>query len=68
MILGTLRDLVPATLLKVAVLHECFSCFVNYANGTKSRNTSHLILNGTDILIYFSVFQYHQLQQNTEKH
>ena len=33
----------PATLLKVALLHGCFSRSVNCANGTKSRNTSHLV-------------------------
>ena len=32
----------PATLLKVTILHGCFSRFLNCANGTKSRNTSHL--------------------------
>ena len=31
-----------ATLLKVTLLHECFSHFLNCANGTKSRNTSHI--------------------------
>ena len=28
----------PTTLLKVTLLHECFSCFLNCTNGTKSRN------------------------------
>ena len=32
----------PATLLKVTLLHECFSRFLNCTNGTKSRNASHL--------------------------
>ena len=32
-----------ATLLKVALLHECFSRFLNYSNGTKSRKTSHML-------------------------
>ena len=27
-----------ATLLKVTLLHGCFSCFLNCTNGTKSRN------------------------------
>ena len=32
----------PATLLKVALLHGCFSRFLNCTNGTKSRNTLHI--------------------------
>ena len=32
----------PATLLKVTLLHGCFSRFLNCANGTKSRKTSHI--------------------------
>ena len=32
----------PATLLKVTVLHGCFSRFLNCTNGTKSRNTPHI--------------------------
>ena len=27
----------PATLLKVTLLHGCFSCFLNCEHGTKSR-------------------------------
>ena len=30
------------TLLKVTLLHGCFSCFLNCTNGTKSRNASHI--------------------------
>ena len=30
----------PATLLKVTLLHGCFSRLLNCTNGTKSRNTS----------------------------
>ena len=29
-----------ATLLKVTLLHGCFSRYLNYTNGTKSRKTS----------------------------
>ena len=29
----------PATLLKEALLHGYFSCFLNCKNGTKSRKT-----------------------------
>ena len=32
----------PATLLKAALPHGCFSRFSNSTNGTKSRNTSHI--------------------------
>ena len=31
-----------ATLLKLTLLHGCFSSFLNRTNGTKSRKTSHL--------------------------
>ena len=31
-----------ATLLKVTLLNGCFSRFLNYANDTKLRNTSHI--------------------------
>ena len=34
----------PATLLKVTLLHGCFSRFPNCTNGTKSRNASQMIL------------------------
>ena len=30
-----------ATLLKVALISGCFSCFLNCRNGTKSRKTSY---------------------------
>ena len=32
----------PATLLKITLIHRCFSHFLNCTNGTKSRNASHL--------------------------
>ena len=31
----------PATLLKVTLLHGCFSQILNCTNGTKSHKTSH---------------------------
>ena len=34
----------PATLLKLALLHGCFSRFLNCANGTKSHNASHILM------------------------
>ena len=42
---GVLRKpekLKPATSLKVTFFPWCFSRFLNYTNGTKSRNTSHI--------------------------
>ena len=33
----------PATLLKLSLLHGCFSGFLNCTNGTKLRNASHII-------------------------
>ena len=33
----------PPALLKVALLHECFSRFLSYANGTKSHKASRMI-------------------------
>ena len=32
----------PATLLKVTLLHGCFSRFLNCTNGTKSRKASQI--------------------------
>ena len=34
----------PAALLKVALLHGCFSHFLNCTNGTKSHKTSMMVL------------------------
>ena len=33
----------PATLLKLTLLHRCFSRFLSCANGTKLRNASDMI-------------------------
>ena len=33
----------PATLLKLTLLHGCFSSFLNCASGIKSRNASHIL-------------------------
>ena len=50
---NALHDLVPfvqfkkrekhPTLLKVTLLHGCFSRFLNYTNGTKSLKAPHII-------------------------
>ena len=43
------RDVVPfepKTLLKVTLLHGCFSRFLNCTNGTKLRNASQICLIG----------------------
>ena len=51
--------------LKVALLHGCWSCFLDCADGTKSL----FILDFTDIPLYFNALQYlHQQRQNTYKH
>ena len=34
--------ILPATLLNLTLLHECFSRFLNCTNGTKSRNASQI--------------------------
>ena len=33
----------PATLLKLTLLHGCFSLFLNYTNDTKSRKAPHKV-------------------------
>ena len=33
----------PATLLKVTLLHGCYSRFLNCTNGTKLRKASHIL-------------------------
>ena len=44
----------PATLLKLALLHGCFSRFLNCTNGTKSRKASHIFqLLSSVSLLYF---------------
>ena len=40
----------PATLLKVTLLHGCFSRFLNCTNGTKSRKAPQMIHDSQDIL------------------
>ena len=39
-----LVKLKPATLIKVTLLHGCFHVFLNFTNGTKSRNAPHMKL------------------------
>ena len=39
-----MKKLLTSTLLKVTLLHECISRFLNYTNGTKARNIPHLWL------------------------
>ena len=43
----------PATLLKLTLLHGCFSRFLNCTNGTKSRNAPHLANLSKLINFYF---------------
>ena len=49
----------PATLLKLTLLHECFSRFLNCTNVTKSRNAPHIefmIINITRIREFTVLF------------
>ena len=41
---GVLLLVKPTTLLKVTLLHGCFSRFLNCANATKSRKVSHMLI------------------------
>ena len=41
---GKVVGLNPATLLKLTLLHGCFSRFLNCTNGTKSRNAPHMLI------------------------
>ena len=41
-------------ILKVTLLHMCFSCFLNCTNGTKSRKASHIGLKGEQHLEGFA--------------
>ena len=53
---GWLLRLKPATLLKLILLHRCFSRFLNWTNGTKSRNAPQIsdwALNAPLISDYF---------------
>ena len=40
--LYNLKNVKPATLLKLTLLYGCFSRFLNCTNSTKSRNASHM--------------------------
>ena len=42
--LPRLRYIKPATLLKVTLLHGCFSHFSSCTNGSKSCNASHILV------------------------
>ena len=46
----------PATLLKLTLLHGCFSRFLNCTNGTKSRNAPHIDYLSIIIIIIFFIF------------
>ena len=46
-----------ATILKVALLQRCFSLFLNFTNGIKSRNASHINF------IHWSLRWYQRLKQ-----
>ena len=48
-----------ATLLKVTLLHGCFSLFLNGTNGTKSRKASHLYSSGKCFVIFNVVSKFY---------
>ena len=52
----------PATLLKVALLHGCFSRFVNCANSTKSRKASHIVEVGSWLLDFRHFYHAHHFE------
>ena len=49
-----------ATLLKVTLLHVCFSRFLNCINGTKSRKVSHIFA----LLKVSLALNYEKIDQN----
>ena len=52
------------TLLKVTFLYRCFSRFLNYTNGTKSRNRgSHLKVNDQNKIISLCLMILHLLER-----
>ena len=53
LIFSKVAGLKPATLLKLTLLHGCVSRFLNYTNGTKSRNASHLGPCQTSMITFF---------------
>ena len=52
---------VKKVLLKATLLHECFSRFLNYTNGTKSRKSSHFNSFQVNVPIYSNATQYSQM-------
>ena len=58
-----IKRLQPATLLKLTLLHGCFSCFLNCTNATKSRNASHVIF-FSQIFFFFVLLKLH-MHDNT---
>ena len=59
---GGVLILLKLTLLKLTLLHGCFSRFLNCANGTKSRNVSH-----TCVLMNFELHSSYKEFQNLLK-
>ena len=45
------------TLLKVTLLHGCFSSLLNGTDGTKSRKTSHIANLGTDFATHAKIIR-----------
>ena len=51
---GEVLLLVTATLLKITLLHGCFSGLLNCANGTKSRRVKYITDSNLEYSLYFS--------------
>ena len=51
----------PATLLKLRLLHWCFSRFLNCTNGTKSRNASHILSHSKPLLQSLNALNVYQI-------
>ena len=52
----------PVTLLKVALLHGCFSSFLNCANSTKSRKASDTVEVGSWLLDFRHFYHTHHFE------
>ena len=56
-----------AGLLKLTLLHRCFSRFLNCANATKSRNASHIYVQNCALhLLYFCTLLVHNFENFQE--
>ena len=47
------KQLQPATLVKATLLHGCFLRFLNFTNGTNSRNASQILIISAANTMYY---------------